>query len=432
MELRLSGVIDKRFLTRANSAQERQEDLLASHADYTQKQGFGGLCFPPLLERHYRDARPVSKINRHRLYIFCGLFFVIGLGFVDPWFAGKSLDFAVVMRNAVVAPLLGVQLALSYVAKNFYIKIEHLLTWSILSLAFMGTLYVMVNSGDEYATHYHGTLMVVVLYGNLLTRFQFFNALVWSCSTLIVYLYVWSGLVWADPLNSYYASVMVVMIIISLLTGYQVDYQSRKDYLQDLLLRQEKRKLENMQRHLYQYAIIDSLTGLYNRRHFDDSLSVSWRVAFDRNLPISLLFIDVDCFKRFNDSYGHQEGDDCLKKVANVLSSLDIQPGDVIARYGGEEFVIILQGVENNAALEIAESIRQQIEELDIPHGGSTVSNHVTASVGVATMFPRKGNSSRQIIELADKALYQAKTMGRNCVVNSMQNSSVQNVESFA
>lgn len=432
MELGLPGVIDKQLISRASSAQERQEDLLASHAVYTQNQGFGGLRFPPFLERHYRNARPVSKINRHRLYIFCGIFFVIGLGFVDPWFAGDSLDFAVVMRNGVVAPLLVFQLALTYLAKDLYVRIEHLLTWSILSLAFMGTLYVMVNSGVENATHYHGTLMVVVLYGNLLTRFQFFNALMWSCSTLVVYLYVWSGVIWLDPLNSYYASVLLVMVVISLLTGYQVDYQARKDFLQDLLLRQEKRKLESMQKHLYQHAVIDSLTGLYNRRHFDDSLQAAWHIAGDRNLPISLLFIDVDCFKKFNDTYGHQTGDECLKRVANVFSSLEVRPGDVIARYGGEEFVIILQGVENRAALSLAESIRQKIEELNVPHRASSVAGCVTASVGVATMVPSQVSSTRRIIELADKALYQAKTIGRNCVVNSSQDYSVQNVESFA
>ena len=133
--------------------------------------------------------------------------------------------------------------------------------------------------------------------------------------------------------------------------------------------------------------------------------------------PISLIMVDIDFFKGYNDYYGHQKGDRCLKSIANTITGRLRRPGDLAARYGGEEFVIVLPGTDLEGAVCVSESIRSRIEELGIPHPKSRVSDSLTISLGVASAIPRRGTSPNGLVAVADKALYQAKRKGRNRVV---------------
>lgn len=161
----------------------------------------------------------------------------------------------------------------------------------------------------------------------------------------------------------------------------------------------------------------DSLTGLANRGAFDLSLQREWRRAQRHSQPLSLVMLDVDCFKLYNDTYGHPQGDACLKSVAATLTSGSQRSGDLVARYGGEEFVLILPATSAQGATVVANRIRQGVEALDIPHARSQVNGHVTVSVGTSTITPQPCTSAETLVGTADEALYQAKHQGRNRVV---------------
>lgn len=160
-------------------------------------------------------------------------------------------------------------------------------------------------------------------------------------------------------------------------------------------------------------AYRDALTGIANRRQFEETLDLEWRRAKRINAPISLVMIDIDHFKNFNDTYGHQAGDECLKKVAEVLNSTVTRPGDLAARYGGEEFAVILT-TGNRGALLLAQKMRLKITKLRINLGFTQLEKHITISLGVATQYPAIESSPPKLIEEADKALYRAKNEGRN------------------
>ncbi|MEN8801013.1 MAG: diguanylate cyclase [Thiogranum sp.] len=170
------------------------------------------------------------------------------------------------------------------------------------------------------------------------------------------------------------------------------------------------RVLENMAR-------IDSLTEVHNRRQFDISLQSEWQRCRRAGTPLSLLIIDIDFFKNFNDQYGHDRGDDCLRSVAGLLCDALQRPDDMLARYGGEEFAVILGATDYDGAAFLAERCRTQIALANIPHRFSNVTDKVTVSIGHATICPADGTHPEQLIRAADQALYEAKAMGRNCAI---------------
>ncbi len=161
----------------------------------------------------------------------------------------------------------------------------------------------------------------------------------------------------------------------------------------------------------------DGLTGIPNRRYFDYMFKKLLASGTRLAIPISLLLMDIDNFKLYNDTYGHLAGDDCLKLISGAIHDTIKRESDFIARYGGEEFVIVLFGVEPKTAAELAENIREHIFGLKIPHSASSVSGWVTVSIGVVSCIPEPSVSPEKMIDRADKALYAAKSHGKNQVV---------------
>ncbi|MBF0224301.1 MAG: GGDEF domain-containing protein [Desulfobacterales bacterium] len=172
----------------------------------------------------------------------------------------------------------------------------------------------------------------------------------------------------------------------------------------------QQKKYQQM---LEELSMSDALTGLPNRRKLFEHLKLHWNMAKRNKFPISIIMIDIDFFKKYNDTYGHQKGDECLKAIALILEKNIRRPGDIVARYGGEEFTVVLPATNEEGALSIAESMREsvlasKIESKDSPN------KHVTISVGIATEIPEAASMFEDLIGKADKALYQAKNTGRN------------------
>ena len=174
------------------------------------------------------------------------------------------------------------------------------------------------------------------------------------------------------------------------------------------------RDLASANRELEKLSRQDGLTGIANRRYFDSYLVTEVRRGARERQPLSLVLSDVDHFKAFNDCYGHQAGDDCLRRVAAALSSAGRRPADLAARYGGEEFAMVLPGTALEGAVDVAQAVSRVIESLGIPHARSAVNAKVTLSQGIVSLTPEKETSSEDLIQRADQALYLAKQQGRN------------------
>jgi diguanylate cyclase (GGDEF)-like protein/PAS domain S-box-containing protein len=174
---------------------------------------------------------------------------------------------------------------------------------------------------------------------------------------------------------------------------------------------------------LQRIATLDGLTQVANRRRLDEFLSQEWRRMKREQAPISLILCDIDYFKLFNDTYGHQAGDDCLRSVARVIGQGANRPSDLVARYGGEEFAVVLSNTSAKGGVHVAEAIRFEVLKLQIAHSRSEANRYLTISCGVAGMVPSDNGSPEVLIAHADEALYKAKERGRNRVVLSKSNS---------
>ncbi|MBU0675873.1 MAG: diguanylate cyclase [Proteobacteria bacterium] len=170
---------------------------------------------------------------------------------------------------------------------------------------------------------------------------------------------------------------------------------------------------------LEKLSSLDGLTGVANRRRFDEIINQEWQRSVRHSTSISLIMIDIDYFKLYNDTYGHQGGDECLIRVAKALERAARRETDTVARYGGEEFGVILPETGANGAFAVAEALRVAIEAENIAHASSQVCDHVTISVGVATWLPEKGSRQDHLIAITDAALYKSKENGRNMVTSA-------------
>jgi diguanylate cyclase (GGDEF)-like protein len=175
-------------------------------------------------------------------------------------------------------------------------------------------------------------------------------------------------------------------------------------------------KQKRAQQILKKYSMEDGLTGLANRRRFDAALEQEWQRAMREQKPLSLIMMDIDYFKDFNDIYGHQAGDDCLKKVAACLRKNVRRAGDLVARYGGEEFVVVLPNTDLAGGREVAEIMHRTVRDMNLRHKGAHGRDYLTISAGVASGIPVRGRKPGELLEKADQALYRAKRAGRDRV----------------
>ncbi len=392
------------------------------------------LKLPGILEERYEKhefvARFDSTLRSGWLALLIFNFFLL----VDWVLVPDILWTAILIRVVVFTPLCLVVL----LTAHYFIKPD-LLIWretpqiSDRFSTFSGwaaaicLAVILVQSHSPYAPFYHAGFLVVIIYGNLVQKLVFRYAVIFTVGTLCI-----SGLFMTFTHNfnpSLQATEVLLLVgggLITLMSNYITNKTRRRNYLLKLQEQSLVNDLHIANEQLQKISRTDVLTGLYNRRHFHDYLKDTWQRAKISNEPVTILMMDVDHFKSYNDHYGHQAGDECLRQISMALEENLRRPGDMVARYGGEEFVAVLPNTGQQDALLVASRVRRGIEHLMMRHEHSSTAKVVTISVGVSVgsedamsmtdVSNHQLDGAARILACADQALYEAKHAGRNCV----------------
>lgn len=373
------------------------------------------LRFPQALEAEFQSHYAQRYHGHMILSGLLGVLALLSTGVVDPFWMPAVAPELWRIRIATTAPIL-----LLLMFSRSHLAIRFMQPVIALSAAlFVGGLVALSMTAMAPLNHYYSAaITIVMLVVFVLSRLQFGWG-VFSAGLMLIIMNTGFALIAGQSAQMLVIHNVVfgISAIFSLLGCFLFERSLRQNYLQARLLNFEKLGLEESNLHLQLLTAIDGLTQIANRRSLDSSLLTEWQRALRKQEPLGLIMIDVDHFKLFNDTYGHQAGDDCLRHVAGALKDFARRPGDVAARYGGEEFVLVLTQASTAQACAIAERVRDKILELAIPHQRSS-HGHITVSLGVASLVPNSRHSGPEVLLLAaDQALYRAKHAGRNCVV---------------
>ncbi|SSQ25153.1 diguanylate cyclase [Acinetobacter baumannii] len=270
---------------------------------------------------------------------------------------------------------------------------------------------VLENGQDNVLFHAAMMYAIVIIYGAVGMRFYTAIIAGWvgGLIGILVSTYLNGDIDWTFLNRTYTFSSFLGMTL-----AYATDRQHRENYLQNCMIELNRIELMQQAQQLSLLSQQDALTGLAKRRYLDETLDNEWRRALRHETPLTIMMVDIDFFKPYNDSLGHLKGDQCLKDIATAISSIAARSGDLVARYGGEEFLLLFPMTNAQQAKIQAERLMNAIKKIAIVHPCSSVSPYVTISVGVATTIPRLNDSISAFVSRADHALYQAKTNGRN------------------
>jgi diguanylate cyclase (GGDEF)-like protein len=404
-------VIDTDLLT-GNAEME----IIASAKKSLERGGRKACRFPAALESAFNEFYSKNTQKHVRVALLTGLLLYAAFGLVDLMLLPADRTHMWLIRYAVVCPTISLGLGFTYVP-NLRRFTQPVLSLVMLvgSLGIVAMVYFDPTPTKNY--YYSGILLLIMgafTFVSLRSRY----AITWALATTLAYeaVAIFANHTEVDILVQNSFSI-VATIIIGAFSNYLMETYLRRDFLNSLLLEHENRQLQKAGHELRRLSISDALTSLGNRRHFEAMLEQEWLRAARSQKPVSLILFDIDFFKNYNDNYGHQAGDECLKLVAEKIGAFAKRPGDTSARYGGEEFVLLLSGTESDQAVAIAEACRASVESLAITHHHSQAGDVVTVSAGVASTIPETGHSRRALVAAADKALYRAKSEGRNRVV---------------
>ena len=390
-------------------------EMVANAKEALELGGRRATRFPDALETAFNAYYGTNTLKHVRVALLTGLLLYGVFGIVDLMLQPADRMHMWLIRYAVVCPAISAGLAFTYIS-HLRRLMQPVLTCVMLvgSLGIVGMVYFDPTPAKNY--YYSGILLLIMgafTFVSLRSRY----AISWAVATTLAYeaVAIFANHTDLDTLvqNSF---TIIATIIIGAFSNFLMENYLRRDFLNSLLLEHENRELQKASRELHRLSISDALTGLGNRRHFENMLDQEWLRAMRSEAPVSLALLDIDFFKNYNDNYGHQAGDDCLRLVAQGIGGFARRPGDTAARYGGEEFVLLLSGTDLPQAAAIAEACRAWVEALKLPHGHSMASAVVTVSIGVATMVPEADCGRRELVAAADKALYRAKSEGRNRV----------------
>ena len=366
------------------------------------KAGFPWLTFTPELEPEFRR----SHLDEHLLYtrVNLGLAVIISIAFsaMESVVLGHELNRIPSMIHLfVIIPTLLIGLAVSFSPQRhrIYPPLAVILA-TILGLGVAATQIVAALGGMPIL---FPCMMLAITFIYFMGGLIFYHAL--AANLIVIFFYLAAGTTLQLPGRefAYDALAMIAANLFGATVVYMHERTSRMRFLEACLLREMVAR--------------DGLTGIQNRRMFDQHIERVWQQAVRDGERVAVLLADIDCFKDYNDRYGHQAGDECLRAVAVCLSQCARRPLDFVARYGGEEFAVILYEASREYVAEVLTRIQRSIAELNIAHEASRVASRLTLSIGAAFILPSSARTHEGLIQLADEALYSAKEQGRNRVV---------------
>ncbi|MFJ1519491.1 GGDEF domain-containing protein [Acinetobacter sp. ABJ_C1_1] len=389
----------------SNILGQEQIDLLTTR-------GLNFVWFPKQLETIYRFQYQNGAAYEFRyrapiiliLYLFLsfGIYQVLPTDQVLSWLSYYSWVGIIVLIAWI----------LSFIKKlnqwfDYYVGIG---SASAVAITFI-LINVLENGQDNVLFHAAMMYAIVIIYGAVGMRFYTAIIAGWvgGLVGILVSTYVKGDIDWTFLNRTYTFSSFLGMTL-----AYATDRQHRENYLQNCMIELNRIELMQQAQQLSLLSQQDALTGLANRRYLDETLDNEWRRALRHETPLTIMMVDIDFFKPYNDTLGHLKGDQCLKDIATAISSIAARSGDLVARYGGEEFLLLFPMTNAQQAQIQVERLMNAIKKIAIVHPCSSVSPYVTISVGVATTIPRLNDSISAFVSRADHALYQAKTNGRN------------------
>ena len=393
----------------------RYQSLLSS--------GFKNLQFPMDIENDYRWRINAAFIKSSRGILSFGVLLYLAFGFTDYALGQAQADTLWFIRVAVSGVMLtGIVL----IFNRQLIRWVVVLTTLGMIIIGLSVILFMLMLDEPYSYAYHLGMIPWQVFILIALRTYVRAIAISSLSVFLTYIFF----AYSKELKPYtpevdsliqdlrplYIMFWGLLISMGIYLGFYMEQSARIDYVKNRLLALDAERLTLLSEELRLLSTTDGLTGLANRRHFENTFESEWRRALRAKDSIALIMIDIDYFKNYNDHYGHQAGDQCLREVSDVFQTYAQRSGEVIARYGGEEFVVLLPRMTLAGAQRIAESLCQKIRHLNIDHAGSQ-EKKVTISIGVAAMIPQLDDDEELLLKEADRALYKAKANGRNQVV---------------
>jgi diguanylate cyclase (GGDEF)-like protein len=369
------------------------------------------LKFPKKLEQRYSQQYKTEAAREFRLrgliililyiYLSFGIYEILSDVNVKEWFMLYSWVGVIIFAAWILS-------LFKQISQWFEL---YTCIGSSLAIAVTFAITGIVDGGGNVLFHAAMMYAVVIIYGFVGMRFYTASLAGWSGGIIgVVITSHFNGqLEWTLLQRTYTFSSLLGMCL-----AYATDHQHRENYLQSCLIELTRSKMLDQAKQLETLSQQDALTGLANRRHLDEMIKNEWNRSTRYRTPLTVMMIDIDYFKNYNDNLGHPEGDRCLKKIADAIAKIAARSGDLAARYGGEEFILIFAMTDQAHAIKQAELLIHLIHDLAIPHPSSSVSEFVTVSVGVASTVPQINQSHLDFIKRADLALYKAKNAGRN------------------
>ncbi len=371
--------------------------------------------FPEEKEKRFQETYARENLVPARIIQSqIGLIFFLA-GYLDLVLLGELATLMVFLRYAVFGPMIIALIVFTF-TPWFVSRMQGTFCAGVTVVSCYVALFAFLNEGMIAMLYFSGAILAVFVSFIYVPMF-FRYALGMSVVFLVLCL---SGLIFNESLPFEIVQALAILLIgstaLALVACYTNERHARLGFHYRELLNREKHSLEEDNVQLKNLANHDGLTGIANRRAFDERLNEEWQRAGRSESELAILLMDVDYFKPFNDFYGHQIGDVCLTRIAEALDKTVGRVGDFVARYGGEEFVIILPNADLNQAVEFADKVREAVTALEIPHEKSNASPYVSLSIGVASTVPGKHDydEAEFLLRDADRALYQAKNDGRN------------------
>jgi len=373
------------------------------------------LRFPDQIEQGFRESCELARRERQFRALLLSMALYESFLISDWTFIPDIFGLAATVRTMMLIP--GLVLAWRIRQGMPHQQRECFIIFSMLCSGLTVIAFQFLTN-SPYAEHYYVGLPLFIIFANTMLRLRFWYAVVGSLSlTMLAIVGVTVAGHLAPAIVQSFAMVMVSTSVFTLSALYALEYDERASYLMRLRERQLLSELAEANTKLHHMTLLDPLTGIANRRGFDEQLATCWAAAHAADQALSLIMIDVDFFKKYNDLYGHPAGDQCLKRVAAAITGALRHPPDQAVRFGGEEFAALLPNTPAVVALQIAERVRCAVFASDVIHNGSEVAAVITVSIGVATAFPASGSDTpANLLKAADLALYDAKVGGRNRV----------------